>query len=262
LIALDVGARLCAKTVDVDGYYTVDYYVTLVLCQSLFIALTLRFWSPYTCNPVIYTKKIWTQGSDTFLDLTVDPPVQKTIDLYEWIHLTRMDRLNHATTYARRVGLDSIKDKPTKTEETNSNADNKVQERKWVEVEDSVYKCFHSLHKLVASCLYCGRHELKSKKQKAERPDDIKIVCINSHYDVKREVIMRDGHEMEEKKKVHIPRHTCGRVIGKTADGRLKVRWTLNNKDVVTNAEPSYISQASDKWTDFVKESGLGHSQS
>jgi len=259
LIALDMGARLCAKTVDVDGYYTVDYYVTMVLCQALFMALTLRFWSPYTCNPVIYTKNMWTQGTDDFLDLTVDPPAMKTIDLYEWIHLTRMQRLDHVTTYARRVGLDSIKDKPLGKQHTLSNADIKVKERKWVEVEDSAYKCFHSLHKCVAGCLYCRRHEIKTKKQKADKPEGIEVICINSHWDLKKTTFERDGHQIELKKKVHIPRDTPGRVTGKTSDGKLTVKWKINDDELVTNCEPLYISQYNERWRNFLKESGLDH---
>merc|ERR1712063_94350 len=111
LIAVDAAARFCAKTFDVDGYFTVDYYVSLVLFQSLFLATILRYWNPFTVAPVIYTKNMWTQGNDTFLDLKVDPPVLQTIDLYEWLHLTTLQRTQHLALYARRVGFSSVPDK-------------------------------------------------------------------------------------------------------------------------------------------------------
>lgn len=251
LIALDFAARLCSKTVDVDGYYTVDFYVTMVLCQSLFFAVILRFWNPFTCAPVIFTKKMWTQGYDEFLDLTVDPPVLKRIDLYEWLHLTTIQRLQRVTIYARRVGLDSIQDRQNPIA-----ASNEKDERDWVEVEDYLYSCVHFLHVLVSKILYCGRHELKSHKEKIKKATSIPVVCINSYEGVVSDIQEENGRRFVVKRKVKIPRETTGIVIGKTGDGKLKVMWDIYG-GLEVDADPLYISQWDEKWKNFMNESGL-----
>jgi len=252
LIGIDWCARWCAKTLDVDGYFTVDYYVTMVLCQSLFLATMLRLWNPFTIAPVVYTKNMWTQGNDTFLDLTVDPPVLKTIDLYEWLHLTTLQRTHYVAIYARRVGFDSIKDKKDDEKEDSNRKQDK--ERHWRETPDCCYKTVHALHRAFVCCLYCGRHELKTK---GEAEETMSVICLKSFHGVRMIVNIRNGQEFEDKERIRIPKYTEGTVTGKTVN-KLIVQWNLKgyDREVETKADPLYVSQWSPEWKEYMDEMG------
>lgn len=248
LIGVDWCARWCAKTLDVDGYYTVDYYVTMVLFQSLFLATMLRLWNPFTVAPVVYTKLMWTQGNDTFLDLTVDPPVLKTIDLFEWLHLTTMQRMHYVSIYARRVGFDSIVDKKDDGKESNSKQD---KERNWRETPDCCYKIVHALHRAWVCCLYCGRHEVKDK---GEAEETMSVQCLKTFEGVRTIERTRNGQEFEDKERIKIKRGTEGTVTGKTVN-KLIVKWNLKGyaNIVETKADPLYASQWSPEWKEYME---------
>jgi len=253
LIGIDWCARWCAKTVDVDGYYTVDYYVTMVLCQSLFLATMLRLWNPFTVAPVVYTKLMWTQGNDTFLDLTVDPPVLQTIDLYEWLHLTTMQRSHHVAIYARRVGFDSIKDKKDDEKEDSNRKQDK--DRHWRERPDCCYKIVHALYRAFVCCLYCGRHEVKDGD---ELEETMSVQCLKTFEGVRAIITDRNGQQYEDKERIKIVKGTEGTVTGKTIN-KLIVQWNVKGykRIVETKADPLYVSQWSDDWKQYMSESNL-----
>jgi len=111
LILMDEAAFHLAQLIDVDGFFTVDFYVTWVLILCVFDSIMLRFWNPYSMTSIVYTKKLWKEGVDRFMDLSVDPPRLAKCDLFEWFHLSAAEQMYHLTMYARRVGLDSVQDK-------------------------------------------------------------------------------------------------------------------------------------------------------
>jgi len=96
-----------ASKLDVDGYFTVDYYVTAVFCSSLIMACVVRQFQPYKVMRIAYTQEMWANGKDTFLDKETHE--FKELDMYEWIHLTQIARANHLLGYARKVSLKDIK---------------------------------------------------------------------------------------------------------------------------------------------------------
>merc|ERR1719329_2050720 len=49
---------MIAPKVCLDGYYSVDYWVTGVFLSSLLIALILRRWNPFLNEPMIFTRKL------------------------------------------------------------------------------------------------------------------------------------------------------------------------------------------------------------
>jgi len=95
-----------ASKLDVDGYYTVDYYVTAVFLSSLVVALVVRQWNPYKVSRIAYTDKMWSLGEDQFIDFKKH--TRRTIDLYEWIHLTQESRADHLLGYARIVTVKTV----------------------------------------------------------------------------------------------------------------------------------------------------------
>lgn len=95
-----------ASKLDIDGYYTVDYYVTAVFLCSLFVACLVRQWNPYKLSRIAYTQKMWLNGEDKFIDFSKH--THRTIDLYEWIHLTQESRSDHLMGYARMVTVKAV----------------------------------------------------------------------------------------------------------------------------------------------------------
>jgi len=96
-----------ASKLNVDGYFTVDYYVTAVFCSSLIMACVVRQFQPYKVMRIAYTEEMWANGKDTFLDMETHE--FKELDMYEWIHLTQIARANHLLGYARKVSPKDIK---------------------------------------------------------------------------------------------------------------------------------------------------------
>jgi len=90
-----------APKVDNDGFYTVDYYVTAVFFSSLVMACIVRQANPYKMMMIGYTKAMWSVGKDAFIDKKSHG--YRSLDLYEWIHLTQLDRANHLFQYARMI---------------------------------------------------------------------------------------------------------------------------------------------------------------
>jgi hypothetical protein len=112
--------------IDSDGFYSVDYYVSFVLLYSLSCVMLLRFWHPFECYPIIYTKGIWTRGVDEFVCYKKDHYEKKgfarsdnidgffkvrdvseklellEINLYQWLHLPFHERCLLLVDYARR----------------------------------------------------------------------------------------------------------------------------------------------------------------
>lgn len=95
-----------ASKLDMDGYYTVDYYVTAVFLSSLLVALIVRQWNPYKVMRIAYTEKMWLNGEDKFIDFKKH--THRSIDLYEWIHLTQESRSQHLMGYARMVTVKAV----------------------------------------------------------------------------------------------------------------------------------------------------------
>lgn len=96
-----------ASKLNIDGYFTVDYYVTAVFFSSLIMACMVRQFQPYKLMRIAYTEKMWAEGKDTFLDM--EKHEFRELDLYEWIHLTQLARADHLLGYARLLTMDDIK---------------------------------------------------------------------------------------------------------------------------------------------------------
>lgn len=113
--------------VDSDGFYTVDYYVTFAMLFATFMVVLMRCWHPFEGARQIFTAKIWSNGVDQFVvtaemledikneegndDFFEDKDTVQdlgaglmlmNIDLYQWIHLKREQRLELLMNYAMR----------------------------------------------------------------------------------------------------------------------------------------------------------------
>lgn len=250
LVLINLAARWCAKELDVDGFNTVDYYVSMVIFQSVFFACILRFWSPFTNAPVIFTDKLWREGKDTFIDLDLDPPAYKEIDLYDWIHLTTKERLFHCTLYARRVGIDAVADKP----DWEGGGGIAVGKRKWIEKEDFFYNTYHmagAFMKGICSCLGVG------KDSPQEEADSMSVINLKPFKGTKEIVTKRDGITIVETEKVFVKISTPGEIKDKTADGKFVVEWQLESGKELLEIDPLFVAERTDEWTAFMKDSGL-----
>lgn len=111
---------------DSDGFYTVDYYTTFVILFSVSLVTLLRTWHPFQCRPQLFTKKIWSQGSDHFVISALwfenwnreypgsksgefkkmkdvgDDLVLVKVDLYQWMQLRAKERIEVLINYCRR----------------------------------------------------------------------------------------------------------------------------------------------------------------
>jgi len=105
LVSLLAIAYCLAPKIAKDGMFTPDYYTSLIFVYSALICFMQRYWNPYWCHPVIYTRKLWMNGKDDFYDPTEKDPesAKKTFDLFQWLHLTPDERALYIFYYARRV---------------------------------------------------------------------------------------------------------------------------------------------------------------
>ena len=96
-----LGPLRFASKLDNDGFFSVDYYVTSVFFSALLMACMIRQFNPYKMSMIAYTKNMWLDGKDSFVD-----PKHHTfreLDLYEWIHLSNIARAKHLFQYARII---------------------------------------------------------------------------------------------------------------------------------------------------------------
>lgn len=88
-----------------DGFFTVDYYVTLVFLFAFACSVILRSYNPYTLNSIVYTRLLWEKGQDVF----VDQKGSKKVDLFEWLHTPPVKRCKLLLAHARRVSAKGMK---------------------------------------------------------------------------------------------------------------------------------------------------------
>jgi len=106
LFMLMMAYRL-APSVAIDGMFTADYYTALIAIFSTGVAAMQRYWNPFWCHPVIYTRKLWTTGEDEFYDPSSG---KMKLDLFEWLHLHPTRRAELLFYYARKISDDEVKD--------------------------------------------------------------------------------------------------------------------------------------------------------
>jgi hypothetical protein len=103
--------RFTAARLDLDGFYTVDFYVTNYFTLAVFIGFINRNIHVWRMAPIIFTEGLWMKGSDTFRG--TDSGNKVDIDLYEWYHIRPWDRARYPLSYARAIGpKDVAKYKP------------------------------------------------------------------------------------------------------------------------------------------------------
>jgi len=117
-----------ASKLNVDGYFTVDYYVTAVFFSSLIMACVVRQYHPYKMMRIVYTEKMWADGKDSFLDKKSQ--TFKEIDMYEWVHLSQLARARHLKDYARRISTKVIKDELDRQKKSRDAVKEKAAEEK------------------------------------------------------------------------------------------------------------------------------------
>jgi hypothetical protein len=105
---------LLAPRLNLDGFFTADYYTTLIFIFAGLVSLSQRYFNPYMCAPLLYTSNLWLKGVDSFVSPGEDGGVakQKKISLYEWIHLLPDERSEFLFKYARCVSEDEVKKFP------------------------------------------------------------------------------------------------------------------------------------------------------
>lgn len=254
LLLINLAARWCAATFDVDGFNTVDYYVSMVIFQSLFFAVLLRSWNPFTNAPVIFTRKLWAEGKDQFIDLDVDPPVFRTINMYEWLHLTTKQRLTHAALYARRVGLDAAQTASAPAVDID---DIKIGKRQWKEKDDFFNAAYNSINHCFKKLVSCGGFERVHK----EAAEDLHVVALKNYRGAKDVTVNFQGEEVIEVQMIEVPIATEGKITGTTADGDFVVEWNLKKDGekvlVSLPIEPLFVAQVTNQWKKFMSQSGL-----
>jgi hypothetical protein len=104
--ALQQASTYLTPKFDRDGYFTVDYYVTLVFMFSLLSALFVRNVQPFRMMPVVYTKKLWTEGKDEFVGLKNGH--KHNVDLFEWLHMLPIQRALLLAKKARFINVPSL----------------------------------------------------------------------------------------------------------------------------------------------------------
>lgn len=199
---------------------------------------------------MIFTDKLWREGKDQFIDVDVDPPVYKEIDLYEWIHLTTKQRLFHCALYARRVGLDSIASKPDLDV-----ANFAVGKRKWIEKEDGFYKAYEGCAACLKKILSCGGLLADPPK---EEEDSMTVINLKP-FDGAKEIIVGDGdgNRLVRTEMIHVPISTHGEIVNKTSDGKFVVEWELESGRETLEIDPLFVAELTPDWTKFMKDSKL-----
>jgi len=249
LLLINLAARWSAAIFGVDGFNTIDYYVSMVIFQSVFFAVVLRSWNPFTNAPVIYTRKLWMEGTDQFIDLDVDPPVFRDINLYEWLHLTTKQRLTHAALYARRVGLDAAQS----TSGDEDIDDIGVGKRKWEEKSDLFYAVFDSIRQCYRTVVSCGGFH-----HAEEGPvEDLNVVALKPYQAPKDVELIFQGEKVIETEMVNVPISTSGKITGTTGDGNFLVDWDIKGEKVSLPIEPLFVAQVTSDWTKFMRDSHL-----
>jgi len=216
----------------------------------------LRLWNPYSQAPMIFTKKLWEEGEDYFVDVRSDPPRMAKCDLFEWFHLTTLQRMHHLTMYARRVGLTDVPDQAT----SKADVHKEDEERHWEETDDCCYKCFTGTCKCWKTLVHCGR-----RHRSEDEPKDFSVVCVKTHT-IDKEIEIEDtsfgptrGKIRILRKRYTVPVHCKGSVTGRTLDDKLTVDWQLSTADAPVNLKTDTIcvSQWTQEWGEFMLESGL-----
>lgn len=249
LLAVNFFSKWIASLIDIDGYYTVDYYVTMTLVMCLCYACMLRLWNPYSCAPMIFTRKLWEEGEDSFLDIKSSPARLAKADLFEWFHMTTQQRLHHLTMYARRVGLSDVPDQETSKPAVKDSDE----ERHWRESDDCCYKCFTG----TLNCL--KRYQSKDKGQ----AKDYSVVCVKRHTIHKEVHIKFFDEDLNRtrtrifRKEVEVPYLCKGTVTGNSVDGRLKIDWQLPTGTMNMKTDLLNVAQWTPEWEAFISESDI-----
>jgi len=246
LLAVNYFSEWIASLIDIDGFYTVDYYVSMTLVMCLCYAVMLRCWNPYSCAPMIFTRKLWEEGEDSFLDTYSSPARLAKADLFEWFHMTTIQRLHHLTMYARRVGLSDVPDQ----EASQTAVKASDEERHWRESDDCCYKCFTGT-----------RNCLKRYQSKDEGTKDYSVVCVKCHT-IDKEVELTENFNGRDRlrlfrKKVEVPYLCKGTVTGRTADGKLKIDWQLPGGTMNIKTDMLNVAQWTDEWEEFMTSSNI-----
>jgi hypothetical protein len=103
-------ALMVTPELTIDGYFTVDYYTTLLMITSGLVSITLRLWSPYSCRSVVYTRNLWATGKDMFFEFNKHTKVfeEKEFDLYDWMHVPAQMRARYLLHMCRGIGTGEV----------------------------------------------------------------------------------------------------------------------------------------------------------
>merc|ERR1719215_1535520 len=192
-----------ASKLNVDGYFTVDYYVTAVFCSSLIMACVVRQFQPYKVMRIAYTEEMWANGKDSFLDK--ESHTFKEIDLYEWIHLSQLARANHLVGYARKITPKDIKDELAKQKKSREAAKAQVERQQALEEGLAEEQIGEQIQK-----------KENEKQKEEEKRKGMKEKYYNAHADlvvkVVQEITVSTVSPPADGKHVDIPQ---GSVVGK-----------------------------------------------
>jgi hypothetical protein len=227
MVVLVIASNIAPKF-SVDGYFTVDYETTFLLLFSMLSAVMLRCWSPFTCRSVIYTKKLWTDGKDDFVDWHIETKsfVTQTLDLYEWRHLDHDTRAKLLMMYCRLVTdveVDEIfKKKPvSESVDQSTNTD----ENSWFSTA-----CLCGILDRVLSLLCC---RVCSKAPKVKEKETEKFVAVVKSFTFKQEGFTNvSGQIYSTKKFIHILEDVEGKIVGKSETaGEVSIQINVKGKD-------------------------------
>jgi hypothetical protein len=101
-----------APTLNIDGFFTADYYTTLIFIFAGLVSVSQRYYNAYMCAPLLYTRDLWLKGEDEFVapDEKGGQAKKKKVTLYDWIHLLPDERADYLFKYARAVSEAEVKD--------------------------------------------------------------------------------------------------------------------------------------------------------
>jgi hypothetical protein len=224
-----------AANVDVDGYFTVDYYITLLFFLSLAVGLINRNFHLSKFNRMVFTENLWKNGKDMFRGLDTGGFIE--IDLYEWFHVTPRQRAAYLLQYAQEVGPKEVSKMKTYSplgyteDEGKGNADSKPQEGK------EIGETWQSLNNLKTRLLQVERSisrleggpEAGVKAMGDVEDIEDKIVTCKTRFVVFVDIWVpnfigsRDGKFHRRRIVVH--RGAEGIVRGKSPSNHLMVTW-------------------------------------
>jgi len=249
--------KIVVPRIDIDGFFTVDYYVTLAFALSATYALLLRNFHPHYFTPIVFTQELWVHGKDTFRSLSFKGV--HDVDLYDWFHVKAVTRAHHLLNYARRVtpndvgffdekeGFQMIEDKKKAMKGKKLEA-NLTKQDMWNPLRKQLLRMEDRLNALEGNepamglGMYGGQRTRTNKIRKVlEGIKGQDVLCVRT-YEQHTDILEPVGHDWTlgnfRRRRVTVEVGARGKCVGKSHDGKLLVLWP--NDDLIDIVKDTY----------------------